>query len=192
VQHLAVRTAVQVNPDDKDWEQTAQGRYYSYKYGYGALNGYAYVMAAKEWKLVKPQAWLEIPPVQINNGTMDLEDNMSGGEVITKEGVKSTIEVTNVMLTGANLETLEHITVKVWIQHTRRGDVEVEIVSPGGVKSVLAAKRSYDTATTGFPGWRFMSIKHWYVFLPVYIDRSTDRSFQGRRPCRKVDDSRVS
>jgi len=60
-----------------------------------------------------------------------------------------------------NFETLEHVTVRVWINHTRRGDVEVEVVSPNGIKSVLAAVRSFDSATTGFPGWQFMSVKHW-------------------------------
>jgi kexin len=163
MQHLVVRTAVRINPDDKDWEKTAQGRYFSYKYGFGVLDAYNYVMAAKDWKLVKPQAFLELPPIQIQNGTMDLNDTMAGGEVITKTGVTSSMTITSNMLSDANLETLEHITVKVWIAHTRRGDVEVEIVSPAGIKSVLAAKRQYDTATTGFPGWRFMSVKHWYV-----------------------------
>jgi len=60
-----------------------------------------------------------------------------------------------------NLETLEHITVKVWISHTTRGEVEVELVSPNGIRSVLAGPRSSDKATTGYPGWKFMSIKHW-------------------------------
>jgi kexin len=163
MQHIAVRTAVRINPDDKDWEKTAQGRWFSYKYGYGALDGYAYVMLAKTWTPVKPQAWLELPHVQINNGTMDLENNMNGGQAITQDGVTSSITIANEMLIEANLEALEHITVKVWIDHTQRGDVRVEILSPSGVRSVLAAKRRYDSAKTGFPGWRFMSLKHWYA-----------------------------
>jgi kexin len=171
MQYLITRTAVQVNPDDKDWEKTAQGRYFSYKYGFGLLDGYRYVMAAKDWKLVKPQAWLELPYVQINNGTMDLEDKMTGGQNITEQGVTSSIDITKDMLTQGNFESLEHVTVKVWISHKRRGDVEVEIVSPAGVKSVLAAKRKYDTANSGYPGWRFMSVKHWCVtfFKIAYV-----------------------
>jgi kexin len=56
---------------------------------------------------------------------------------------------------------LEHINVKVWINHTIRGAVEVEIVSPKGIKSILAKQRQQDNANTGFPGWTFMSVKHW-------------------------------
>lgn len=112
---------------------------------------------------MKPQAWIEAPIVQINNGTMDLFQESSGGLAIVGGGVTSEIEVTQAMLNENNFEKLEHITIKVWISHTRRGDVEVELVSPNGVRSVLAGKRYQDSATTGFPGWTFMTVKHWYV-----------------------------
>jgi len=39
--------------------------------------------------------------------------------------------------------------------------VEVELLSPKGIKSVLAARRRYDQDDKGFPGWRFMTLKHW-------------------------------
>lgn len=161
MQHLCVRTGVKVNPEDPDWEQTAAGRFYSYKYGYGALNGVEFVNAARDWQSVKPQAWIEMPTIQINNGTMDLFQAMSGGEEITADGVTSKMTVTEDMLREHNFEKLEHVTVKVWIQHDRRGDVEVELVSPNGIKSVLAGKRHGDAATTGFPGWTFSTVKHW-------------------------------
>jgi kexin len=83
------------------------------------------------------------------------------GTTIPQEGVQSTYEVTQQMLDDSNLETLEHITVRVWIDHQRRGDVEVEITSPNGITSVLARVRRFDEDTTGFPGWKFMSLKHW-------------------------------
>ena len=36
------------------------------------------------------------------------------------------------------------INIRVWINHPRRGDVMVELVSPNGVKSVLAETCSLD------------------------------------------------
>jgi len=134
---------------------------FSYKYGYGALDGYSYVMAAQTWELVKPQAWVHFPAVQLAGGAMTSSEVMSGGEYIIHGGLTSSITVTAENLKAHNFETLEHITVRVWIEHTRRGDVEVELVSPNGIKSVLAATRKDDSARTGFPGWRFMSVKHW-------------------------------
>ncbi|KAJ6618790.1 peptidase S8/S53 domain-containing protein [Mycena sp. CBHHK59/15] len=142
IQHLCVSTARRINPDDPDWEVTAlPGRFYSYKYGFGALDAYAFVKAAMDWKVVKPQAWFHTKTIQLEGGVMP--------------------EYEQDMVTANNLETLEHINVKVWIEHGRRGDVEVELRSPSGIKSVLAGKRSGDNADTGFPGWTFMSVKHW-------------------------------
>ncbi|EJD53164.1 hypothetical protein AURDEDRAFT_110900 [Auricularia subglabra TFB-10046 SS5] len=161
VQHLCVRTAVQVNPEDPDWEKTAAGRPYSYKYGYGRLDAGRYVEAAKTWKLVKPQAWLDIPIQELAGADMGVDGKMHGGEPIVAGGVKHNVKVTSQMMKDANLETLEHITVKVWISHNRRGDVQVELISPSGVKSILAGQRKYDEDRSGFVGWQFMTLKHW-------------------------------
>ena len=156
-----MHTAKTINPDDPDWEDTAAGRRFSYKYGYGNLDAYAFVTASQNWELVKPQTWLHTTPIQINNGTMTLEGKMSGGQPIVPGGVTSKMTISSEMLEATNFETLEHVTVKVWIQHTRRGDVEVELTSPNGVKSVLAARRKLDADKNGFPGWTFMTVKHW-------------------------------
>ncbi|KAJ7827506.1 peptidase S8/S53 domain-containing protein [Mycena olivaceomarginata] len=161
IQHLCVETARMINPDDEDWDTTAAGRKYSSKFGYGVLDGLRFVQAAREWQLVKPQARLQTRTIQIEGGTMNPMQNYSGGEVIGLGGVSSKNSVKWDQLQDANFEKLEHITVRVWIDHTRRGDVEVELMSPGGIRSVLAERRKGDSATTGFPGWRFMTIKHW-------------------------------
>ena len=152
-----------MNPDDPDWDRTAAGRPFSYKFGYGALDGYKYVMEAQKWELVKPQAWIHLPAVQLSGGAMNANHEMSGGEPIGPGGISSEITITANALEEHNFEALEHVTVRVWIEHSKRGDVSVELVSPSGIKSVLAAPRSGDTADTGFRGWRFMSVKHWWV-----------------------------
>ena len=150
-----------VNPEDPDWERTATGRLYSYKYGYGALDAYRYVIATEKWRLVKPQTWLQTETAQLNNGKMDDKKKYSGGQFIGEGGVTSNITITKEILTKNNFEFLEHINIKVWINHSRRGDVAVELVSPNGVKSVLAGTRPGDSHKTGFPGWTFMTVKHW-------------------------------
>jgi kexin len=161
IQHLSVRTAEVINPDDPDWDMTAAGRLFSYKYGYGRLNGYEFVTAAQQWELVKPQAWVELPAVQVGNGSSTLTGEMSGGLPIVSGGVTSTITITQEILELNNFEALEHLTVRVWITHDRRGDVEVEVISPNGIKSILAARRRDDANRDGYPAWRFMSVKHW-------------------------------
>ena len=99
---------------------------------------------------------------------MNANLEMSGGEPIGPEGVFSRITVTEDTLKEHNFESLEHVTVRVWIEHSKRGDVSVELVSPNGIRSMLAAPRSGDTSDTGFPGWRFMSVKHWWVTWDLF------------------------
>ena len=144
-----------------DWTKTALGRSFSHQFGYGKLDAWAMVEAAKTWRLVKPQAWFESPPIQLENGVYNVQDKFSGGLMIGHDGVESSFEVTSVMLSENNFDILEHVTVRVWIQHTRRGHVDVSLLSPNGIRSMLAEKRPADLADDGFPGWRFMTVKHW-------------------------------
>ncbi|CDS01358.1 probable KEX2-endoproteinase of late golgi compartment [Sporisorium scitamineum] len=151
VQHIAVRSAVKFNPEDPDWQQTQAGRHFNHKYGYGLIDAYQFVEEAKRHQLVNPQAWYESP-----NITLPATETL-----ITESGTESTYTITEEHLKGANLASVEHVTVRVWITHQRRGDVNVELISPHGTKSALARSRRYDDATTGFPGWSFMTLKHW-------------------------------
>ncbi|ESK83481.1 kex protein [Moniliophthora roreri MCA 2997] len=161
IQHLCVETARTDSLDDPEWEKTAAGRLYSYKYGYGALDGYRFVNAALNWQLVKPQVWYKSHTVQLGGGQMTEDKNFTDGIPITEPGVTSVITVTKDTLLAHNFEKLEQINVKVWIQHEKRGDVEIELISPNGIKSMLAGQRTGDIANTGFPGWVFMTVKHW-------------------------------
>jgi len=53
-------------------------------------------------------------------------------------------EVTDEMLTGYSLNTLEYVHVSVSLSHERRGDVQVILVCPSGTTSVIGATRSLD------------------------------------------------
>lgn len=161
IQHLFVRTALQINPDDPDWERTAAGRPYSYRYGFGSLDTWALVSAARTWELVKPQSWLQLPVTKLANAFMDRNSTMHGGELIIPGGVMSSMSVSRDMLDAANVESLEHVTVRVWIRHTRRGALTVELISPSGIRSILATQRDNDLSGEGLPGWQFMTLKHW-------------------------------
>jgi kexin len=137
-----------VNTKDPDWQITHAGRPFNHKYGYGKLDAYRLVELAKTFEPVKPQAWLQIAKQAIN-------------KPMTKEGVGSSISITQDDLDVANLETLEHITVTVRAEHQRRGNMEVFLDSPHGIRSILARPRRFDDDKTGLPDWTFMSVKHW-------------------------------
>ena len=148
--------------------------------------------AAQTWDLVKPQAWLHTETVQIRGGKThsgrDDDYIYEGGERIASHGFESVMTITKEMLDSNNLESLEHIDIRVWISHSRRGDVEVELVSPNEITSVLARKRRLDDAQTGFPGWRFMTVKHWCAYIRQCKRKIIliHKVIQGRESCGRL------
>lgn len=151
VQNIIVLTSVPVNEDD-EWQTTSIGRKFSHVFGYGKLDAYAYVEKAKSIDLLKPQAWFKSPWVHVKHPIPQ-----------GVEGLLSTFEVTQEMLTKANLEHLEQVTVTMNVEHTRRGDLSVELRSPMNIVSHLSVSRKLDDAAQGYVDWTFMSVAHWYV-----------------------------
>ncbi|KAG0241300.1 pheromone processing endoprotease [Actinomortierella wolfii] len=153
VQALLVQTARPVSTDDPDWKPTAAGRLFNHKFGYGRLDAYALVEAAKTFKNLKPQVYLDSPIIVV-------QQEIPQDDV----GVTSTYEVRSAHLgdgKAAELSKLEHITVTVNIAHDRRGDVEVTLISPLGIESHLGVPRPLDQSKDGFVDWTFMTVKHW-------------------------------
>ncbi|KAF1949467.1 hypothetical protein CC80DRAFT_497497 [Byssothecium circinans] len=150
MQWLTVLTAVPFD-QPSDWTKTpALGRSFSHQFGYGKLDAWAIVEKAKTWDLVKPQAWFYSP-------WMHVKQPIPQGD----KGLASSFEVTEQMLKDANFERVEHITVTMNIEHTRRGDLSVELISPQGMTSHLSTARRDDSAPYGYIDWTFMSVAHW-------------------------------
>ncbi|KAI9860687.1 MAG: pheromone processing endoprotease [Vezdaea acicularis] len=150
LQYLAMQTAVPFDEEDTEWQNTTAGYRFSHKFGYGKLDAWAIVEAAKDFQKVKPQAWFNSP-------WMHVKRNIPQGD----QGLASHYKVTEGALQSANLERLEHVTVTMNVQHARRGDLSVELHSPNGIVSRLSATRRNDKATTGYVDWTFMSVVHW-------------------------------
>jgi len=150
LQYLSMDTAVPVNEDDGRWAKTAIGKMYSHRYGYGKLDAYAIVQAAKTFQLVKPQTWYQSPVVIANH-------EIPQGQ----RGLKSEIHITEQQLKDANIARIEHVQVRMNAVHGRRGDMSVDLVSPHGIISHIATKRDLDDSTQGYKNWDFMTVKHW-------------------------------
>ena len=149
LQYLVMETAVPVN-EDEDWQTTAIGKKYSHTYAYGKMDAYALVRKAKDWKSVKPQAWLKTKWQHIRHDIPQGEKGLAAQYTVTKEALQE-----------ANVERLEHVTVTMNVKHTQRGDLSVELISPAGVTSHLSATRRHDKHKAGYVDWTFMSVVHW-------------------------------
>lgn len=150
VQYLVIEAAVPIHLDDGDWQDTKIGKKFSHTFGYGKMDTWHFVDAAKTWKSVKPQAWYHSP-------WLSVQHDIPQGE----QGLASSFDVTAAMLETANLERLEHVTLTMNVEHKRRGDLSVELRSPEGIISHIATTRRNDVAEAGYDDWTFMSVAHW-------------------------------
>lgn len=150
VQYLLIETAVPINEDDGSWHETSNGRLFSHAFGYGKVDAYSMVKKAQNWTLVKPQAWIHSPWLKVHH-------DIPQGD----KGLASSFEITEEELKNNNFETLEHVTVTMNVNHTRRGDLSVELRSPGGIVSHLSTARRHDDEPAGYIDWTFMSVAHW-------------------------------
>ncbi|CAO3653385.1 unnamed protein product [Mucor hiemalis] len=155
LQHLCVQTAVPVSLEDEDWKKLPSGRLYNHKFGYGKLDAFALVEAAKVHKLVNQQTWLELPSPVKKRAIPD-----STGKK-TKKALKNIVTVTDEMVKAAGLLRLEHITATVNIEHQRRGNIVIDLESPNHIVSHLATRRNLDDDQKGIRNWKFMTVKHW-------------------------------
>lgn len=149
LQYLCHQTAIPVNTNE-EWQTTSVGKQFSHTYGYGKLDAWALVEAAKTFKSVKAQAWYKSPWQHVNH-------EIPQGD----QGLSSTFEVTKDMLEKANVERLEHVTITMNVNHTRRGDLSVDLISPDNLVSHLSTARRNDEHPGGYADWTFMSVVHW-------------------------------
>lgn len=152
MQYLVMQTALPVDLETGEWQTTSIGKKFSHTFGYGKIDTWATVEAAKDFKNVKPQAWFYSPWIHVNQA-------IPQGE----EGLAVSFEVTAAMLQDANLERLEHVQVTMNVDHSKRGDLSVDLVSPDKVISHLSVTRRYDADPDGYQDWTFMSVIHWQV-----------------------------
>ena len=149
-QYLMVESAVPIHETDGSWQETKIGKKFSHDWGYGKIDAYALVQKAKTWDLVKPQAWFNSPWLRV------LHEIPQGDQ-----GLSSSYEITSDMVKKANIARLEHVTVTMNVNHTRRGDLSVELRSPEGIVSHLSTARKSDSAKVGYIDWTFMTVAHW-------------------------------
>uniref|UniRef100_A0A8D0ASH4 Proprotein convertase subtilisin/kexin type 6 n=1 Tax=Sander lucioperca TaxID=283035 RepID=A0A8D0ASH4_SANLU len=135
VQHLLVKTSRPVHLKADDWKTNAAGFRVSHLYGFGLVDAEAMVLEAMKWRTVPAQhTCSHTPERRTRNETAILTQHVA---------------------------YLEHVVVKVLIVHPRRGDLEINLISPSGTRSQLLANRLFDSSNEGFRNWEFMTVHFW-------------------------------
>ncbi|XP_020556399.1 proprotein convertase subtilisin/kexin type 6 isoform X4 [Oryzias latipes] len=150
VQHLLVKTSRPAHLKAEDWKTNAAGLTVSHLYGFGLVDADAMVMEARRWRPVPPQhTCSQVSGRRSRHIHAGLRLNSS----ITTSGCSGDPQ--------QHVQHLEHVVVKVLLLHPRRGDLEMELISPAGTRSQLLARRLLDSSSEGFRNWEFMTVHFW-------------------------------
>ncbi|RXN13270.1 pro convertase subtilisin kexin type 7-like protein [Labeo rohita] len=155
VQHLIAYTATQHDGDvQADWGINGAGFHHSHKYGFGLLNAWRLVNAAKVWESVPFLVSYQSPVLKAN------EDIPAYPKTLTH-----TWNVTQSELRQSGMQTLEHVSVTVTIVHPRRGNVEIWLICPSGMSSLIGARRPLDVCYTEESSLSSGILKQWKITL---------------------------
>ncbi|HMP90980.1 MAG TPA: S8 family serine peptidase [Kiritimatiellia bacterium] len=162
VQEIFIRSATRNHPVDSDWHPNGAGLWFNHKYGGGMVNASAAVAMAETWTNLGTHLVIITNQPDLN---VSIPDN-------NQSGITQTFMVTNAM-------RVEHAVVTVDIQHTWRGDLRIQLVSPANTTSVLAMVRNDNG--NNFEYWSFMTVRNWgessagewKLFIADLLDQDT-------------------
>uniref|UniRef100_A0A8C7I3H9 Proprotein convertase subtilisin/kexin type 7 n=1 Tax=Oncorhynchus kisutch TaxID=8019 RepID=A0A8C7I3H9_ONCKI len=140
VQHIITYTATQYDVQG-DWKINGAGFHHSHQHGFGLLNAWRLVNAAKV-------------PLHLTHFLMSQH---IGWDFLSAKF----IFFTAADLRQSGMQTLEHVSVTLTLVHSRRGSVEIALLCPSGMTSLIGARRALDTDTSGYSDWTFSTVRCW-------------------------------
>ncbi|NWV13853.1 PCSK7 convertase, partial [Ptilonorhynchus violaceus] len=150
VQHVIVFTATKYEDRHAKWDTNQAGFSHSHQHGFGLLNAWRLVNAAKIWESV-PYLASYVSPVLKEGRSIPL----------LPQELEVAWNVTTADLELSGMRTLEHVAVTVTITHPRRGNLEIRLFCPSGMMSLIGTTRSMDSDPNGFADWTFSTVRCW-------------------------------
>ncbi|XP_007523036.1 proprotein convertase subtilisin/kexin type 7 isoform X2 [Erinaceus europaeus] len=150
VQHIIVFTATQYEDRRADWVTNEAGFSHSHQHGFGLLNAWRLVNAAKIWTSVPYLASYASPMLRENKAIP-----------LSPHSLEVLWNVSRTDLEMSGLKTLEHVAVTVSITHPRRGSLELKLFCPSGMMSLIGTPRTMDSDPNGFNAWTFSTVRCW-------------------------------
>lgn len=143
VHEILIRTAKKIDPGNPGWATNAAGLHFNNDFGAGLIDATAAVNMAGTWTNLGPQTAL---PSTKNGLLLSIPDNSSTGRSVLFN------------LPGSNIIT-EHVTVRLTIDHSARGHLEITLFSPSGTASRLAEVRS--DLGQNYSDYTFSTVQNW-------------------------------
>lgn len=165
VQAILIQSAKKFKPGDADWITNAAGFHFNHDFGAGLIDAQAAVDLSKTWTNLEEQTSASLrasdTPVAIPNNS--------------STGISVTFPMTERI-------TTEHVTVRLSINHTARGELEISLISPSGTVSRLAELRAdtndnyTDYTLSSVRNWGEISSGNWTLKI---ADRRSDSNLTG-------------
>ncbi|XP_047502415.1 LOW QUALITY PROTEIN: neuroendocrine convertase 1-like [Penaeus chinensis] len=128
------------------WVTNGRGLRVNARFGFGLLSAVGLVGVASNWTRVPDKTVCRITPSNSTGG-----DLQTGGEVLINFEVGPSCAI----------RSLEHVQVIASISYSRRGALDIGLMSPMGTPTTLLSPRVADGSTEGFKDWAFMSVHTW-------------------------------
>ncbi|XP_060578568.1 proprotein convertase subtilisin/kexin type 7-like [Ruditapes philippinarum] len=151
IQYLIALTALKVDIDVAHWQKNGAGLWHSHKHGFGLMNAWRLVNAAKVWDQVPWQTSLEYSKKKVSIPITKGRSNP----------LQLTYTVTESNANGFDLYILETVQVTLTLDHPCRGFLDFRVKSPHGTMSVIGASRPHDDSPNGFDKWTFSTVRCW-------------------------------
>uniref|UniRef100_A0A1A8PXQ5 Proprotein convertase subtilisin/kexin type 7 n=1 Tax=Nothobranchius rachovii TaxID=451742 RepID=A0A1A8PXQ5_9TELE len=149
VQHIIAFTATKCD-SSADWRVNGAGFHHSHQHGFGQLNAWRLVNAAKVWESVPFLVSYQSSVFQEETPILTYPSELVRSLNVSADDLKQ-----------SGMETLEHVTVTMTITHPCRGSVEIILVCPSGMTSVIGARRALDRDASGYQDWTFSTVRCW-------------------------------
>lgn len=143
VQEILIRSAYKFRPTDADWVDNSAGFHFNHNFGAGLIDAQAAVDLAGTWTNLTTQTTSVVTATGL---PLSIPDNNATG--ITR----------TFTMGGGNLRA-EHVTLRLNINHTSRGNLEISLTSPSGMVSRLS--EVHTDSNDHFANWTFASVRHW-------------------------------
>jgi len=143
VQEILIRSATKFRPTDADWINNGAGIPFNHNFGAGLINATAAVNMAATWANLATATSTTSTQSSL---TAAIPDNNATG-------------ITRTFDLSASKLRVEHVTVRLSINHTSRGNLEITLTSPTGMASKLSELHS--DSNDNYSNWTFSSVRHW-------------------------------
>lgn len=146
VQEILVRTARKNAPQDSSWAYNGAGFRVSHNFGFGCVDAGAAVQMAASWANNLPS---QVTRGITNNSSVPIGNNNGTTATMTFE------------IPFDSRVRCESVSLTLSITHPSRGDLRIELVSPHGTVSTLAAPFGSDQMIDNLNNWTFRTVQSW-------------------------------